>query len=94
MHTETLRGQCTAGVAVICVRDIIEHGQIYRIDTDRYASDCHSWENPVLGWERCPAEPKQTDWKAAADNTARVQPPFRVWVGVACKNIFLGEVFY
>lgn len=48
----------------------------------------------MLRWERGPAEPKHANWKAAADNAAGVQPPFRVWVGITCKKIFLGEVFY
>lgn len=94
MHTETLGSQCTAGIAVICIREIIEHGQIDRIDADRCASDSHCWKNPVLGWERGPAKPKHANWKAAADDAAGEQPPLRVRVRITFEKIFLGEVFY
>ena len=56
--TETLRSERGAGVAVVCVGKVVEDSEIDAENAHCCAADAESRKNPVVGWERSPAEPE------------------------------------
>lgn len=76
MLTARLRSNGRAGVAVVCIGQVVEGRQVNGKDTHSSAANSDSWDNPVDGRERAPTKPEQADRKQNRLDANEVQTAF------------------
>jgi len=73
---ETLRCQRATGVAVIRVREVVEHGQVDGEDPDGGYAHRDGRDDPRDGRERCPPEPEHSDGEETTQRAGAVKASF------------------
>ena len=73
---EGLGRQGGTRVAVVRVREVVEHGEVDGEDAHGGAGDGQGGQDPVQRGERGPAEPEEADGHEGAFDAAEVQPAF------------------
>jgi len=87
--TETLCRERGAGVAVICVRKVVENCKVDAEDAHCCATNAESREYPVVGRERCPPKPKAAHRQEHALDTGEVKAAFGA---IEDGALFAGEI--